>query len=184
MKKYKIGETFQLNGVNLLILDYVGENPFVLAYNLGIREEFDEDNNYYTNSILKTTCESWFATSELKAIPRKLDLVAVNGETEYGYIEVEAAPLTFDEWRKYHDIITFKKKEDFWTVTPWGNYNLNFVCFVTANGNVDYDDCDSDSELAPAFILDSSFYFNDLESFTDEELLTELLNRKRISSPS
>lgn len=155
----KIGETITVNDTKLLVLDFINENPFVICLDTGIKTKFSPETNNYKTSILRTKAETWLKKRGFKTIPRVIDLITMNGYTGYGEMEVDVAPLTFDEYRKYTQILTPHIQEWFWTATGWYvdllDTNMsNFVCVVLYSGTADYGSYWGSFELAPAFILD------------------------------
>lgn len=169
-----VGEVNTINGVKLLALDEIDGNPFVLAIGLDTETRFDESGNNYAKSLIKKETEKWFAETGLKAVKRTIDLQTMDGYKGYGELKVEVAPLTFDEYRKYSDIIIPHIENWFWLATGWGrpdfkNWASNRVCLVGSSGAADsggYNN--SDGKIVPAFILDKSSmgnYICDLSSF-------------------
>lgn len=180
-----IGDIIKVNGINLLVLDEINGNPFVIALDLDIESLFGNSNNY-KKSELRKRVESWFKDTGIKAIARDVDLTAMDGYKGYGELNTVVAPLTFDEYRKYNHILTPHIKNWFWLVTPWGspekdNWTSDRVCAVTAVGSADHSYYGSRGGLAPAFILDRNQCFNkSLGDYTNEELIAELNKRLKV----
>lgn len=181
-----IGDKISVNGVDLVILDYINGNPFVWAYGFDIETKFSDKNTNYKGSILQKKVDNWFDGTGISAIEREVDLTAMDGCTKYGKIVAKVAPLTFDEYRKYAGIIKENVEGWFWTVTPWGDpdedtWASNYVCVVNDYGGAYYSNYSSTSgRLAPAFILDKSAMKakpKTLADFTTEELLVEISKR-------
>ena len=177
-----IGETITVNGVKCLVLDEIDGNPFVIALEVGIDFVFGNSNNY-KESTLRKGAEAWLKKTGIKAIPRDVDLTAMDGYKGYGSLNTAVAPLTFDEYRKYNHILTPHIKNWFWLVTPWGspekdNWASNYVCIVNNYGGANYNDNTGSSGLAPAFILDKNE--KSLSDFTNEELIAELNKRLKV----
>lgn len=153
-----IGETITVNGVKYLVLDEIDGNPFVIALEVGIDFVFGNSNNY-KESTLRKGAEAWLKKTGIKAIPRDVDLTAMDGYKGYDSLNTAVAPLTFDEYRKYNHILTPHIKDSFWLVTPWGspekdNWASTRVCVVNSDGSADGDGYSYSHGLAPAFILD------------------------------
>lgn len=180
-----IGDIIKVNGINLLVLDEINGNPFVIALDLEDESVFGDSNNYKTSTSRKRV-ESWFGSTGIKAIPRDINLTAMDGYKGYGIINTLVAPLTFDEYRKYNHILTPHIKNRFWLVTPWGspdkdNWASNLVCLVDYDGSADYYSYNNSYGLAPAFILDRDQIYNkSLSDFTNKELLAELNKRLKV----
>lgn len=177
-----IGETITVNGVKCLVLDEIDGNPFVIALEVGIDFVFGNSNNY-KESTLRKGAEAWLKKTGIKAIPRDVDLTAMDGYKGYGSLNTTVAPLTFDEHRKYNHILTPHIKDSFWLVTPWGspekdNWASNRVCFVYGDGSAVNTYCNDSCGLAPAFILDKNG--KSLSDFTNEELIAELNKRLKV----
>lgn len=177
-----IGKTITVNGVKCLVLDEIDGNPFVIALEVGIDFVFGNSNNY-KESTLRKGAEAWLKKTGIKAIPRDVDLTAMDGYKGYGSLNTAVAPLTFDEYRKYNHILTPHIKNWFWLVTPWGspekdNWASSRVCGVNDDGSA-YDIYYNISVgLAPAFILDKNE--KSLSDFTNEELIAELNKRLKV----
>lgn len=180
-----IGNIIKVNGVNLLVLDEINGNPFVIALDLDVKVQFGDSNNYKKSNLRKHV-EAWFEKTGIKAIARDVDLTAMDGYKGYGALNTTVAPLTFDEYRKYNHILTPHIKNWFWLVTPWGspeknNWASDAVCYVGYDGSADTNAYGTKGCLIPAFILDKAQYFNkSLSDFTNEELITELNKRLKV----
>ena len=177
-----IGKTITVNGVKCLVLDEIDGNPFVIALEVGIDFVFGNSNNY-KESTLRKGAEAWLKKTGIKAIPRDVDLTAMDGYKGYGSLNTAVAPLTFDEYRKYNHILTPHIKNWFWLVTPWGspekdNWASSHVCSVTGDGSATDDTYYRSRGLAPAFILDKNE--KSLSDFTNEELIAELNKRLKV----
>lgn len=177
-----IGETITVNGVKCLVLDEIDGNPFVIALEVGIDFVFGNSNNY-KESTLRKGAEAWLKKTGIKAIPRDVDLTAMDGYKGYGSLNTTVAPLTFDEHRKYNHILTPHIKDSFWLVTPWGspekdNWASSCVCSVFGDGSASYNFYSYSLGLAPAFILDKNG--KSLSDFTNEELIAELNKRLKV----
>lgn len=196
---FKIGETFKIKDIEFLVLDIIDNNPFIIALDTGIQSKFAKNSNNYDGSTLEDVVDEWFEELNVPAIPRVLDLTTMDGSKCYGALEVEAAPLTFDEFRKYAEIIIPNIKNWFWLATSWAdpkwkNWGSYTVCGVDADGSTDSDVYSSNyGHLAPAFILDKKLFeniqphysnkpdFQMLAGFTIEELLAEVSRRVKES---
>lgn len=177
-----IGETITVNGVKCLVLDEIDGNPFVIALEVGIDFVFGNSNNY-KESTLRKGAEAWLKKTGIKAIPRDVDLTAMDGYKGYGSLNTTVAPLTFDEHRKYNHILTPHIKDSFWLVTPWGspekdNWASGYVCIVSNDGSASGSHYTYSTGLAPAFILDKNG--KSLSDFTNEELIAELNKRLKV----
>lgn len=185
---FNIGDTIKVKNTELLVLDIIDNHPFVIALNTGIQTKFAEAGNNYNGSILKDAVDKWAKELDVPTIPRILDLTTMDGSKCYGSIEVEAAPLTFDEWRKYAEIIIPHTKNWFWLATGWSNpkwknWNSNYVCGVSSDGSASAGRYNGSVGLAPAFILDKKFFEEPhprtLANFSTDDLLAEIARRMK-----
>lgn len=176
-----IGEIIKIKGIELLVLDKINGNPFVIALNLDIDTQFSDYSNNYTTSILRQKVDKWIEDSGINTIVREVDLTTMDGYTGKG--KFYAAPLTFDEYRKYADIIIPNVKKSFWLCTGWGrpdkekNWANLSACFVNYDGRPGYTYYNVSYGLAPAFILDRSWISKDLSNFSNKELMDEIARR-------
>lgn len=184
MVDYKIGDTITRNGIKLLVLDMINGNPFVIALDTGLESPFG-DNTNYLDSKLYEKMEDWLNNFGLSIIPRVLDLTAMDGGNSYGLVSIDVAPLTFDEYRSYGDILIPHIKNSFWLCTPWRDpkYNYaNYVCIVHSDGSANYTVYWSSYGVAPAFILDDNAQDRTLSDYSTDELLAEIKRRMEVTN--
>ncbi len=181
-----IGEIIKVKGIDLLVLDEIDDNPFVIAIDLGIKTEFGEDSNNYDGSIIEDTTNEWLKHSGIPTIERKLNLMTLDGSKNYGKKMVKAAPLTIDEYRKYSDIIAPHIKKSFWLATGWSTrschyYTAGYVGFVNTDGLANVNLYNDKNNLAPAFILNKnklkSINGENLKEISTRDLIAELNRR-------
>lgn len=84
--------------------------------------------------------------------------------------------MTFDEWRKYAEIIIPHIQNWFWFATVWAdpkweNWSSNIVCCVSSDGDMIYSTYDRNYKLAPTFILDKKFFEDNCNNKLDPDLL-------------
>lgn len=174
-------EVIKFNGIDLLVLEETEDTIFVLAYKLGMESIFDKNTNDYSKSALKTKCENWAKNAGLNIIQRELSLVNMDGSS-YGSIMVGAAPLTFDEYRAYGEIIRKHIKSGFWTATGWAKegWGAGFACVVNSGGTPGTNYYHGSYGFAPAFVLNKSeLTSRTLADFTTAELLAEIERRTK-----
>lgn len=204
-KSYTHGSIVKLAGIEFVVLDNnmpgstIDETLlFILAVKSQGKRCFNHGNNY-SNSELQNSVNIWLNKLANKGVdidlikPRVLDLTTVQGEKDYGSIEVKAAPLTMDEARKYADVIP-NCDEDTWLVTGRlcpDPENLGFAEALRVDSNGDWHDCYCayPQGIRPALVISSSLLdpeaddpANDktgLEDIPTEVLLEEL--RRRIN---
>lgn len=174
-----IGDIINIDNTNLLILDEIDGNPFVICLDTGIETEFGGKGDYQI-SVLRKKMEKWIASKNFKAVPRVINLTAAMDDTNHVNLVVDVAPLSFDEYCKYRKIIYPHNKNWFWLLNKWDS-NPTRVCFVISDGSANSNGYHSSSGLAPAFILDKDSIKKKttLSDFTTEELLSEIAKRTK-----
>lgn len=185
-----VGEFIKVNGIDLLVLDEVDDNPFVIALGTDINTEFNEDcenPNDYRNSLIEEMAENWLVENNIPAISREIDLTTLDGCKDYGTMEVKASPLTLDEYRKYSEIIVPHIQESFWLATGWSTRSCYYsdassVCVVGGDGDAGFNYYDGSNGLAPAFFLDAkkagiTLSDSSLKNVPTEVLVAELNRR-------
>ena len=74
-----------------------------------IEHTFGSDNDFAKSDLREHLNGAYMDTltqgNHGEILKRAIDLTAVNGSKQYGIDTCCIAPLTFDEYRKYHDII-------------------------------------------------------------------------------
>lgn len=112
MGKYKPGDIITIKGTEFVVLDVEEgtakdgkDKLFVLLKEpVGITE-FGATNDY-GDSVLRKKVNEWVKEYEAAAYddliyPHEVSLLTMDGCKDYGTMRFLAAPLTFDEWRKY-----------------------------------------------------------------------------------
>lgn len=160
---FEIGKIVKVKGVDVLVLDMVNNNPFVIALDTDIESVFSKNSNNYRGSSLERAIRQWLKESGIPTIARRLDLTTMDGSKCYGAMMTNAAPLTFDEWRKYAEIIIPHIKSWLWLATGWSdpkwkNQSGNRACVVYSDGGTSYSYYgNTGGGAAPAFIIDVNF---------------------------
>lgn len=112
MGKCKPGDIITIKGMEFAVLDVEKgvangkDKLFVLLKEPFGSTPFSTDGNDYTESKLLDEVGRWYSefvsglNTEL-IFQREISLLTVDGRANYGVVYRLAAPLTFDEWRKY-----------------------------------------------------------------------------------
>ena len=152
-----------------------------------IEHTFGSDNDFAKSDLREHLNGAYMDTltqgNHGEILKRAIDLTAVNGSKQYGIDTCCIAPLTFDEYRKYHDIIPKPEKWE-WSVTPWSTPCVDgdetWVMGLYTNGYVYFNGCYNTGGSRPAFLLPSNYVVepeNALASYTTRELVEELFSR-------
>lgn len=197
LEQVRKGERFVLDGVAFIKLDEDREASFVVSEDVVLKGiAFDtqerEDRNNYMCSGIQEGLDEWASEHEEiyeAALERPIDLLSMDGMTDYGKPEVSVRMLTVDEYRKYRALIPLTD-EAYWLATPWTTLpspcsDTGRACYVSSSGAL-YG-CYVDRPLfaaRPAFYLQSSISVSvdgdekcSLETYDMTELLQEIARR-------
>ena len=180
------GQVVKFHGEPCIVLEHRTAGTLLVTA-AQIKSSFGSTNNFAVSSFREHLNGAYMDTltqgNHGEILKRAIDLTAVNGSKQYGIDTCSIAPLTFDEYRKYHDIIPKPEKWE-WSVTPWSTPCVDgdetWVMGLSTNGNVNSDSCNKTYGSRPAFLLPSNYVVepeNALASYTTRELVEELFSR-------
>lgn len=163
----KVGDTFELAGLNWKILDITAEGYMCLADKLTDKMIFDENSNDWVQSQLREYLNTEFIEKiadeigEEDIVSFKRDLFSLDGQTEYGECEDKVSLLTVDEYRKYRKLIPNTDDYWWWLISPWSTACNDWsasVTVVSSSGGVGNYFCDNDLGVRPVCIFSSSIF--------------------------
>lgn len=143
----KVGETFELAGLNWKILDITSEGYMCLADRLTDKMMFDKNSNDWVKSQLREYLNTEFIEKiadeigEKNIVSFKRDLLSLDGQTEYGECVDKVSLLTIDEYRKYRSLIPNTDDYWWWLVTPWSTACNDWNTTVTVVSSSGYFNC-------------------------------------------
>ena len=193
LSDFQAGATVKYHGEPCIVLEHRKDGTLLMVLEQ-IEHTFGSDNDFAKSDLREHLNGAYMDTltqgNHGEILKRAIDLTAVNGSKQYGIDTCCIAPLTFDEYRKFHDIIPKPEKWE-WSVTPWSTPCVNeddtwvtsytyYACYLDTSGDVDYDNCNVTNGSRPAFLLPSNYVVepeNALASYTTRELVEELFNR-------
>lgn len=193
LSDFQAGATVKYHGEPCIVLEHRKDGTLLMVLEQ-IEHTFGSDNDFAKSDLREHLNGAYMDTltqgNHGEILKRAIDLTAVNGSKQYGIDTCCIAPLTFDEYRKYHDIIPKPEKWE-WSVTPWSTPCVNeddtwvmdgtgHACCLNTNGDVSSGSCSSTGGSRPAFLLPSNYVVepeNALASYTTRELVEELFNR-------
>lgn len=162
------GDAFKVGEHDFIVLDHCNGTTKVISKDFMAEDIFDEDTRDYNKSNLKKIIENDIQPiieDELGAdniIEHTVDLTSVDMQHEFEPCTCKVRPITFDEARKYNDLIANKNLNDWWwTCTPWSTESRNWkyaIAVVAPSGNVSLDDCNIDLGVRPVCILKSNIF--------------------------
>ena len=164
------GELFKLGGNDFIVLEQKHEQTLVISKGfMAKNEKFDDDTRDYSKSSLKELIESEIqpiienevGTDNL--VEHEVNLTSVDVQNEFGTCKCKVRPITFDEARKYNDLLVNRDLDDcWWTCTPWSKEERGWkysIAVVSSSGIIDYDCCnDFRYGVRPFCILKSNIF--------------------------
>lgn len=166
----KPGEVVEIFGMEWMILDKLPDGYFAILNGFyGKARMFDSDSSNWKESSLREGLN----TSFLEKINTPLNgnaviefdrnLLALDGQTEYGTCRDKISLLTVDEYRKYRKYLPNMDKW-WWLITPWStpcNDYFKSVTLVSPSGLVIGNGCDYNYGVRPVCIFSSSIFESD-----------------------
>lgn len=174
-KKYQkpeVGNTVEVAGIKWLVLDKLEKGYLVISEDFyGKYKEFDNSKNdwktsslrNYLNTKLRKEIEEDVGQDALVKFDR--DLTSMDGQTEYGICEDYVSIITFDEYRKYRNLLA-NTEEYWWTLTPDStscNDDSRWLQVVSPRGNIFHYSCGYGSGVRPVCIFSSSIFESEQE---------------------
>lgn len=186
LSDFQAGATVKYHGEPCIVLEHRKDSTLLMVLEQ-IEHTFGSDNDFAKSDLREHLNGAYMDTltqgNHGEILKRAIDLTAVNGSKQYGIDTCRIAPLTFDEYRKYHDIIPKPEKWE-WSVTPWSTPCVDgdetWVMGLVTNGRVSNNNCNNTHGSRPAFLLPSNYVVepeNALASYTTRELVEELFSR-------
>ena len=129
---------------------------------------FDNDSPDYKVSALRKLMdgeilaefEKEFGSENI--IEHEVDLVTVDGQTDYGTCTCKVRPVTFDEFRKYGEYLINKDLDDlWWTCTAWSTPERGYeylVAVVSPSGYFSFSNFVGNIGVRPFCILKSNIF--------------------------
>ena len=135
--------------------------------------KFDDDSNGYFTSDLSDLFEKdifpefkeEFGAENLRSATASL--TTVDMQNKNSILHAKVRPLTFDEARKYNELLVNKNLPDwYWTCTAWSTEERGWpysVAVVSPSGNIRNGSCSSSSGVRPFCILKSNIFVSKVE---------------------
>lgn len=169
LSELKPGETFKIGKHDFIVLDHVGSTTKVISK--GFMAEnvvFDRDTKDYNTSNLKKVIERDIQPvieAEVGAeniVEHSVDLASVDMQNEYKDCACKVRPITFNEARRYNDLLVNKDLNDWWwTCTPWSTKDRGrkySIAVVAPSGCIFSSCCDYSNGVRPVCILKSNIF--------------------------
>ena len=165
------GETFKIMFSDFIVLEQNGCSGTTNVISKSFMAKnvvFDNDTRDYKSSNLKRVIEENIQPvieAEVGAgniIEQVVNLTSVDMQDELKPYHCKVRPITFDEARKYNNLLVNKKLNDWWwTCTPWSTADRNCkyaIAVVSPSGNIFNCNCDCNNGVRPFCILKSNIF--------------------------
>lgn len=163
------GDSFVAGEEEFIVLDHE-YNGGTLAITKGFvtdeSVEFGESTDY-CSSNLKKVIENNIENPLIAKIGKEnfieheVYFESVDGQNKSKVTEEIFRPITFDEARKYNDLLVCNKLNDWWwTITPWSTSDRgwNSLAVVAPDGSIYCNGCRDDNGVRPVCILNSNIF--------------------------
>ena len=170
------GETFKIGEHDFIVLEQNGcsGTTNVISKDFMAKDiVFGNDIRGYNNSNLKKIIEENIQPA-IEAgvgvgniIEQVVSLTSVDMQGEFKPCYCKVRPITFDEARKYNNLLVNKDLDDWWwTCTPWSTADRGWkrtITVVSPSGSIDINFCGNDCGVRPFCILKSNIFVSKVE---------------------
>lgn len=173
LKELRIGEVFKTDIGEFIVLghDQAAGVTKVIHKKLFAKGKVFGDTANYKESKLKKYFDKKVEPAYQKVFGEALveheeDIVTVDNQ-HMGTFECKVRPLTFDEARKYNDLLVSEEFNGwYWTCSPWSTPERGWkytVAVVSSGGGIYYYNYDDDYGVRPFCILKSNLFVSKVE---------------------
>ena len=163
------GDTFKVGEHDFIVLEQGDGTTKVISKDFMAEDiVFDEDTRDYSKSNIKKVVENDIQPvieAEIGAdniIEHTVDLTSVDMQHEFEPCTCKVRPITFDEARKYNNLLANEDLGDWWwTCTPWSTAERNWnysIAVVSSSGGIYGRNCGSSRGVRPFCILKSNIF--------------------------
>lgn len=169
LKDIPAGGKFDTGIGRFIVLEQKADCTVVITEGLYRKnEEFDDDCTDYKKSSLRELCDGEILNEfvaefgEDNICENEAGLVTVDGQEVFGKLLTKVRPVTFDEGRKYNELLVNKDLPDwYWTCTSWSTEERDWpysVAVVSPSGYVSSSDFIGSYGVRPVCIFSSSIF--------------------------
>lgn len=165
------GETFKIGEHDFIVLEQNGCSGTTNVISKGFMAKgivFDSNTRDYNKSNLKRVIEENIQPvieSEIGAgniIKQAVSLTSVDMQDEFKPCYCKVRPITFDEARKYNNLLVNKDLDDWWwTCTPWSTADRGWkrtITVVSPSGYINNYNCRNNFGVRPFCIFSSAIF--------------------------
>lgn len=169
------GESFVAGEEEFIVLDHE-YNGGTLAITKGFvtdeSVEFGESTDYCFSNlkrVIENNIENPLIAKIGKEnfIKHEVSLESVDGQNKSKVTEEIFRPITFDEAKKYNELLVRNKLNDWWwTITPWSTSDRGWssVAVVAPDGSIYYYFCYGNFGVRPVCIFNSNIFVSKEEN--------------------
>ena len=174
LKDIPAGGKFDTSIGRFIALEQKGDCTVVITEGLYRKDKkFDDDCTDYKKSSLRELCEGEIFKEfvaefgEDNICENEAGLVTVDGQEVFGKLLTKVRPVTFDEGRKYNELLVNNELPDwYWTCTSWSTAERGWaysVAVVSPSGGFGNNFCGSSFGVRPVCILKSNIFVSRVE---------------------
>ena len=163
------GDVFEIGKNDFIVLEQMSFETKVISKNFMAENiVYDEDSRDYNESNLKKVIEDEIQpiieseVGENNLVEHTVELTSVDMQHEFDDCKCKVRPITFDEARKYNNLLPNKDLDDWWwTCTPWSTAERGCkygIAVVSSAGRICSDYCYSNYGVRPVCILKSNIF--------------------------
>ena len=169
LESLKAGKTFCIGENDYIVLkQHEGKTKVISKNFMAEGREFADDTADYKTSALRKYIEAEIQPTienEVGAenlVEHTVSLTTVDGQDDYGELTCKVRPITFDEARKYNNLIVNNDLDDWWwTCTAWTSPNHEYnrsMAVVLLSGVIRSYSYNCSLGVRPVFILKSNIF--------------------------
>lgn len=163
------GDVFEIGKNDFIVLEQMSFETKVISKDFMAENiVYDEDSRDYNESNLKEVIEDEIQpiieseVGENNLVEHTVELTSVDMQHEFDDCKCKVRPITFDETRKYNNLLPNKELDDWWwTCTPWSTAERDCkysIAVVSSAGNFGNDYCSCSGGVRPVCILKSNIF--------------------------
>lgn len=163
------GDVFEIGKNDFIVLEQMSFETKVISKDFMAENiVYDEDSRDYNESNLKKVIEDEIQpiieseVGENNLVEHTVELTSVDMQHEFDDCKCKVRPITFDETRKYNNLLPNKELDDWWwTCTPWSTAERGCkysIAVVSSAGFVIRLNCGRNGGVRPVCILKSNIF--------------------------
>ena len=163
------GDVFEIGENDFIVLEQMSSGAKVISKAFMAEDIiYDENSRDYNESNLKKVIEDEIQpiieseVGEDNLVEHIVELTSVDMQQEFHACECKVRPITFNEARKYNNLLPNKDLDDWWwTCTPWSTAERGCkysIAVVSSADVIDYGSCYVGRGVRPVCILKSNIF--------------------------